>query len=329
MASDQMGHPEPVLDDVRFRALLEGAVVVRTTPGLFELRGAGAIDCLQGLLTNDVVKPGEHSLVYGALLTPKGMIVSDLWALRGTADFTLILPPVGHAAAAQIFQRTLPPRVVRATDRSGEFAMLTIAGPRGEPALIASGLLATPLPAGRVLESAGLLIARGAPGAPFDAILAGPVAAIAVAEERLGALLLRGTDEDLLAARVIAGWPALGAEIDEKTLPQEVRYDEIGGVSYTKGCYTGQETVARVHFRGHPNRELRGLVWEAASPLGDRTIQHLGREVGTVRSTVRLDGLRVGLAPIRREVALGETVTAGGLVARIVALPFAPADLEL
>ena len=75
-----------------------------------------------------------------------------------------------------------------------------------------------------------------------------------------------GDEGDHHAARILAGWPALGAEIDERTLPQEVRYDEIGGVSYTKGCYTGQETVARLHFRGHPNRELRGLWWRSDEP---------------------------------------------------------------
>ena len=86
------------------------------------------------------------------------------------------------------------------------------------------------------------------------------------------------------AARILAGWPALGAEIDERTLPQEVRYDEIGGVSYTKGCYTGQETVARLHFRGHPNRELRGLWWRSDEPEplngGSRSVLSGEREVG-------------------------------------------------
>ena len=70
------------------------------------------------------------------------------------------------------------------------------------------------------------------------------------------------------------GWPALGVEIDERTLPQEVRYDEIGGVSYTKGCYTGQETVARLHFRGHTNRELRGLRWTDAGAARRPVVVH-------------------------------------------------------
>jgi folate-binding protein YgfZ len=131
-----------------------------------------------------------------------------------------------------------------------------------------------------------------------------------------------GGVEDAEAARILAGWPALGAEIDDKTLPQEVRFDELGGVSYTKGCYLGQETVARIHFRGHPNRELRGLEWEDASPLEGRSIEGAGREAGTVRSTLLAGGRRIGLAPIRKEVTIGDAVTAGGRPARVVALPF-------
>jgi folate-binding protein YgfZ len=117
-------------------------------------------------------------------------------------------------------------------------------------------------------------------------------------------------------------------EIDEKTLPQEVRYDEIGGVSYTKGCYTGQETVARLHFRGHTNRELRGLRWLGTASLAGRGVTHGPKEVGGVRSTLTLEDRRVGLGTIRREVELGDVVMAGGVEARVVALPFAPEELD-
>ena len=109
-----------------------------------------------------------------------------------------------------------------------------------------------------------------------------------------------GDEGDHQAARILAGWPALGAEIDGRTLPQEVRYDEIGGVSYTKGCYTGQETVARLHFRGHPNRELRGLWWRSDEPEalngGSRSVLSGEREVGSVRSRLVVDGRAIGLA---------------------------------
>jgi folate-binding Fe-S cluster repair protein YgfZ len=107
-----------------------------------------------------------------------------------------------------------------------------------------------------------------------------------------------------------------------------VRYDQIGGVSYTKGCYTGQETVARPHFRGHTNRELRGLRWRRPDPLEGRTIHKGEREVGSVRSTLSLEDRAIGLGLIRREVGVGEELLAGGQPATVVALPFGAEDLD-
>jgi folate-binding protein YgfZ len=123
--------------------------------------------------------------------------------------------------------------------------------------------------------------------------------------------------------------------VDEKTIPQEVRFDEIGGVSYTKGCYTGQETVARLHFRGHPNRQLRGLLFDTEPPAapaqGWTAVTHLDREVGRVTSLAFVPesgggvsgaGRWIGMAVLRREVTPGAMVRAAGRDARVVDLPF-------
>ena len=194
--------------------------------------------------------------------------------------------------------------------------------------LIQSGIGA-PDTAGRVSEQGSLLVGLAADGAPFAALLAGPLQEVETAARRLQlAGALRGDEKDLHAARILAGWPALGAEIDEKTLPQEVRYDEIGGVSYTKGCYTGQETVARLHFRGHTNRELRGIAWrEPGAPEG-RSVLAGEKEVGTVRSMLTVDAHTLGLAIVRREVEPGAEVVAGGREAKVVRLPFGGDELD-
>ena len=107
-----------------------------------------------------------------------------------------------------------------------------------------------------------------------------------------------------------------------------MRYDEIGGVSYTKGCYTGQETVARLHFRGHTNRELRGLAWREPGAPDGRGVLAGEKEVGTVRSTLTVDGRTLGLAIVRREVEPGTDVVAGGREARVVRLPFGGDELD-
>jgi folate-binding Fe-S cluster repair protein YgfZ len=107
-----------------------------------------------------------------------------------------------------------------------------------------------------------------------------------------------------------------------------VRYDQIGGVSYTKGCYTGQETVARLHFRGYTNRELRSVRWDTTDTLEGVAVSARGKDVGSVRSTLVLDDRTIGLASIRREVSVGDEVEAGGRRAVVVALPFGPGDVD-
>jgi len=316
----------------RLAAVRQGATVVLTGPAVFRVVGPGALTCLQGLLTNDLVQPGDGSMVYGALLTPKGAIVVDTWVLRHGDGLSLIVPTAGREPALEIFHRTLPPRLARMADLTEEWRAAWVLGEHAFRTLLKSGI---PVPegAGRV-GAAGegaseTLVALAPETAPFVALLAGPADQV----ERLAARLVEagataGEESDLQAIRILAGWPALGLEIEERTLPQEVRYDEIGGVSYTKGCYTGQETVARLHFRGHTNRELRGLVWQDGLPPESRAVVADGREVGIVRSTLTLEDRSLGLALVRREVGPGEDVVAAGRDAVVVGLPFEPRLVE-
>jgi len=133
-------------------------------------------------------------------------------------------------------------------------------------------------------------------------------------------------------ARIEAGRPEWGIDIDETTIPQEANLDAMHAISYTKGCYTGQETVARVHFRGHVNRHLRGLTYPGVEPL-PRNAQLFAdgdKPVGDVRSTAvspRLGG--VAIAMVRREITPGTVVRArwegGESSAVVLELPF-PVD---
>ena len=130
-------------------------------------------------------------------------------------------------------------------------------------------------------------------------------------------------------ARIEAGRPEWGIEIDESTLPQEANLEELHAISYTKGCYTGQETVARVHFRGHVNRHLRGLRAAGPEPplAGADLLDAAGKSVGDVRSTAaspRLGGIAIGM--VRREVELGTSLLArwegGEMRVDVAHLPF-------
>jgi folate-binding protein YgfZ len=327
-----MPESDLVLARARLDRVRHGATAVTTEPAVFRITGPGALNCLQGMLTNDLEKPGDQSLVYGALLTPKGMIVVDAWVLRQPDGFTVIVSPEGRAATAELFQRQLPPRLAKVVDLTGQSRVVWLLGDHGFQVLAKSGIGA-PESAGRVVSVGGDLspvaVALAPESAPFTGLLVGLAPAVDALTTRLiGSGASAGDDNDLHAARLLGGWPTLGVEIDEKTLPQEVRYDEIGGVSYTKGCYTGQETVARLHFRGHTNRELRGLRWQGTPLLAGRGVVYGEKDVGAVRSTLTLEDRRLGLGIIRREVEPGRMVLAGGAEAKVVALPFGAEELD-
>jgi len=315
------------------QALRLGAVVVRADVALLALTGPGAVTCCQGLLTNDIEKPGDGAFVYGALLTPKGMIVVDGWATRLGATVGFAVPRLGADRARDLFTRSIPPRLARVEDRSADAVLLRVAGARALGIAQAAGI---PVPGAPGRAAAGSVagaaceVARASEGAGFALqITAAPAAATAITAALVAAGALEGSVGALELSRVLAGWPALDAEVDEKTIPQEVRYDEIGGVSYTKGCYTGQETVSRLHFRGHTNRYLAGLEFAAEPPPeAPAAVLQADKEVGRVTSVAWVPELAGGgrwiaLAMVRREVVAGETVRAAGREARVVALPFA------
>jgi folate-binding protein YgfZ len=295
------------------------------------------------LLTSDIEKPGDGAFVYGALLTPKGMIVVDGWAARLGPRVRFTVPAEGRERALTILQRSVPPRLARSADRTDDMTVLRITGAHAAAVMAAAGL---PMPhnPNRVLETTvgdmPLEVARAPESAPF-------LLQITVASQYRDAVIERlvrggahpGPPAALELARILAGWPRLASEVDEKTIPQELRFDEIGGVSYTKGCYTGQETVSRLHFRGHANRHLRGLLFETDPPAAPATgwsaVIDDERDVGRVTSIAWLPdgggslmGRWIGLAVLRREVPVGAVVRASGREARVVDLPFAAPNVR-
>lgn len=304
--------------------LRAGTTMVLGAPAVFRVEGPGAVECLQGVLSNDVIRPGADSVVYAATLTNKGMIIADFWVLRDQQGVTLIADRSARGEAAVAFSRQLPPRLARVTDHSETWGVAWLLGD-GAGAAVGEVGLRWPA-AGHLAVDPGipaaLVVARPGPGGPCEAMLVGPVERLPVLAGQLGAHGVRlGEPEDLETVRILRGWPRLRAEIGERTLPQEVRFDELGGVSYTKGCYTGQETVARLHFRGRPNWLLLGLAGDGPAPATAGIIAD-GREAGTVRSVLALEDRWLATASLRREVEPGATVLAGGHAATVMALPF-------
>ncbi|MEW5915500.1 MAG: glycine cleavage T C-terminal barrel domain-containing protein, partial [Gemmatimonadota bacterium] len=228
------------------------------------------------------------------------------------------------------------PRVTPYRDVSQEFGTLGIFGVRArELAATGCGRDARDLAA---LDMYGHLPCGddGAPGfiarvpdlglEGYDVIA--PAAVMPAWRERLIALgATAGSAVSWTTARIEAGRPEWGVDMDDSTLAQEANLEALNALSFTKGCYTGQETVARIHFRGHVNRCLRGLRFGGSLEPGARLVDREGREVGDVRSAAlspRLGGVALGM--VRHEIpvedALQATWDGGSTTVVVQDLPF-------
>jgi folate-binding protein YgfZ len=235
----------------------------------------------------------------------------------------LFLPRQGEEVTLETFQRTIPPRLAKISDLSSEIDVLRIVGPQAVTVATNAGLVAPERGGTSAVDD--YMVARPTEDQPF-------VLQIACSpnntDDHIAALAAAGAvtsdDAALEIQRIVAGWPRLGSEIDDKTLPQEVLYDELGGLSYSKGCYTGQETVARIHFRGHVNQRIAGLRWRDAPDSSEQRIFSDQRYVGRITSVAWLGTEKgyAGLAMLRREIDVGDSVTAGGTSAQVVNIPF-------
>ena len=316
------------------RAALARGAVATARGDLVRLRltGPERVACLQGLVTCDVAAPGDGAHLFGALLTPKGMIVSTLWITRLGEEILVELPQGAAGDVRDTFTRTLPPRLCRCEDVTAATTTIGVYGPKARAALSGATGDANPPEAGRAarlgIGEASVLAAgvaaRGLAG--WDLVAGSPAGAVVLAALRAHGAVAVGPAL-LEERRILAGCPRIGAEVDGHSLPQEVRLDELGAVSFAKGCYVGQETVARLHFRGHANRRLMGLVLgETPPPSLPLEVQGDGRPLGRLTSAAWSEdhGRYLGLAVLRREVEPGTAVILdGGATAVVHALPWA------
>jgi folate-binding protein YgfZ len=322
-----------------YEALRRRAIVIdRSHRGRIRLSGATAGETLAGLVTNDVLvlAPGQGQ--YAAALTPKGKIVADIRIFREEDSLLVDCPPRASEGWFATIRKYVNPRVTAYRDETATLRDLGIFGVDARLVLadmtgVSSSALGTlPMYAhvSVAIDGVRVLVARVPDLELVGFELFAPAGAYDVLWER--ALAARATPAGLDAweiARIEAGRPEWGVDIDESTLPQEANLEELHAISYTKGCYTGQETVARVHFRGHVNRHLSGLRSPGTVPPvpGAQLLDATGKTVGDVRSAVsspRLGAIALGM--VRREVELGAALVArwegGETHVDVVHLPF-------
>jgi len=308
--------------DGQYRALKEEAGVLdRSERGKLIARGADAVEYLQGQLTNDVEALAPDGGCYTALLDRKGHMQADMRLLRlGTGDLWLDTEPETAATVERHLRMYSVGREVEVEDVSGEWSILSVIGPAAAEMAGTSPL--APEHVQRFYEREGVELLAVATDLGLDLIVrTGGAQELRELLRRSGAAEVTEPATEIL--RVEAGRPRFGREMTTATIPQEAGIDERA-VSFTKGCYIGQETVARLHYRGKPNRHLRGLRLEGPVADGD-AIAFGEREVGTVGTAVLSPSLGpIALAIVRREAEPGSRVVIGesGVRAEVVELPF-------
>jgi tRNA-modifying protein YgfZ len=279
----------------------------RSQRAKFVVRGSDAADFLQGQVSNDVeaLEPGGGC--YATVLSHKGKLRTDLRILRAEDTFWLDTEAIGHAVLEHMLRTYSLGRDVQFEDVTEARALLSLVGPAARERL------------------------DTAPPAEEHAFVTGEHGVYVASQLGVDVICEPGTtldvepvsEEAVECLRIESGRPRLGYDMDADTIPQEAGINERA-VSFTKGCYVGQETVARLHYKGRPNRHLRGLRLSEPAERGTDIL--LGeRVVGRLGSTCVSPRLGpIALALMRREAEPGTTVDVGGAAAEVVDVPFPP-----
>ncbi len=281
--------PPRNLRDAEYAALEEGAALVDLShKTLLRLAGEKAVEMLNATLTNEVPE-GDNRGVYALLLNPKGRIQTDLRVLKGGGEVLLDAEPEGSTAAKELLGRYAPFYRVEVEDLSeadAPWSILGLYGPRTRE--LVDGLeLAEHETAQKTVGGATVLVTGVAVPVPgYD--LLGPADALRAARDHLAG---RGAVPVGLhayeTARIKAGVPRFGSDITPENFPAEAGILERA-VNFEKGCYPGQETVARMYYRGHPNKVLHRFAVEGAPPPPGTTILQNGKRVGEITSLAPL-----------------------------------------
>jgi folate-binding protein YgfZ len=303
-----------------YATLTEGAGLVdRSERGKLALTGSEAKAFLNGQVTNDVEKLVPGAGLYAALLTHKGKMLTDLRVLDAGDELLLDCERVGLQALFDDIRRAKIGHDVELHKRTVQRGLLSLIGPEARRVAGDPGAEEHAHREGSVGDRPVRLIATDV---GVDVLcLAEDTDDVAAALREAGA---RDVGEEVAEiVRVERGRPRYGLDIDDATIPQEAGLNERA-VSFTKGCYVGQETVARLFYKGRPNRHLRGLRLSAPATHGDELTvgdKVVGRVGTAVVSPARGP---IALALVRREAEPGATVAVGdgGTTATVVELPF-------
>lgn len=291
----------------QYRAARDAAAGIALDRAVARVSGPEATAYLQGQLSQDVTAMAMGQAAWSLLLAPAGRVDALVRVTRRGDDEFLLDTDAGWGDVVDTRLTRFKLRT-RVDIEPLAWRLVALRGPAvPEP---------QPTDGGPVVVPGGWRPLVGAGPDGFDVL--GPAPAMPAGTVELDASVYD-------ALRIQAGIPAMGAELTEKTIPEEAGIVEAT-VSFTKGCYTGQELVARIDSRGgHVARRLRGL--RLAAPVDPSAPLELdGKSVGWVTSVAESPALGwIGLGYVARAVTPPAEVTvAGGAVAQVFPLPLAP-----
>jgi folate-binding protein YgfZ len=309
--------------DGQYRALREEAGWLRRDRAMVLLEGSDAAEYLQGQLTNDTEALGPGQGCYAALLDRKGHLQADMRVLHleGSGEIWLDLEQVAAEGVLKHLRMYSIGREVEIEDVSDRWAIVSVIGPRSAELTGFDGL--GPEHAQRYRDWDGTEVLAVATDLGVDLIVRAEVAG--ALEQLLRDAGASEVSEDAAEiVRVESGRPRFRLDMSHEHMPAEAGITDRA-VNFEKGCYIGQEPVARLHYRGKPNRTLRGLRLSAPAEPG-QPLRLGDREVGAIGSAALSPALGpIALAIVRREADLGSQLTVGDgqASAEVVELPFA------
>jgi folate-binding protein YgfZ len=292
----------------------------RSERGKLALSGGDAKEFLHGQVTQDItgLEPGHGC--YAAFLTQKGKMLGDLRVLDTGTELLLDTERVALQGLFNMIRRYSLGHAVELHKRTLESGLLSLIGPLADELVTRAGGAVGPAEHDHAELALGGASARAIRTDVGLDLLCGAEDLPAVRAALLDAGAVEIGEPAAEAVRIEHGRPRYGIDLDDSVIPQEAQLNSRA-VSFTKGCYVGQETVARLFYKGKPNRELRGL--SSADPLAVGTELTLDeRVVATITSAA--DSPRLGpIALARREAPPGAIVqTPAGHEAVVSELPF-------
>jgi folate-binding protein YgfZ len=283
-----------------------GLIDLSASRSRIRVTGSEAVQFLNGLITNDIKNATETSWLPAVFPTVQGRLIGAVRILKSDSGFLIDTDGASHEAVLKTISRFTLAGDFKVTDVSSEIALLSVQGKRA--AEVVKGIDVDVVPATHTGE------------AGFDLLISTDEAA-SITEKLIVAGATPVTPEVFETLRIEAGIARHGQDMDESNVVLETNLDDA--ISYTKGCYVGQEIIIRIKHRGHVAKKLTGMKFDSAVEVG--TVVFADKEIGRITSVAYSPKLEstIALGYVRYEyLPAGTMVKAGDVAGTVTDLPF-------